>query len=425
MKITRMLALLCGAVLATLSAVPVCSAAGEEEPAALWNGREVAAVASANRPDTCMVMGLCYYYGLGIEQDIQQAVHWFTLGAEGGHADCMRELAKLYRYGVLVPKDSAKALSYMRQAIRGGNESAGVMLAWCYLIGDGVEQDFARAYQLFLRAARNGDGEACYWVGICHHMGYGVPADNTAAYQWYGVGAWHGCLNCMTALGRSYARAEGTRRDLSQSRYWLQRAQSQGIYAAEIIHRDLELAQAVTPLPLEHLSQLSAQQCWEQYLCCIYTDAGYPEQADTWLRRAVELGHHAAAGELATERFSLRSAPQQNALYLPALEKAAAAGDPRAIHTMANYYTMGLSGKGCDIREAARCIQQYAELTGCAGAILSVAEGYVIGIYTGKPDIVQAATRTKQSAEKGCKMALEFAPLFELFSRSAQQTQKN
>jgi TPR repeat protein len=193
-----------------------------------------------------MVMGLCYYYGLGIEQDIQQAVHWFTLGAEGGHADCMRELAKLYRYGVLVPKDSAKALSYMRQAIRGGNESAGVMLAWCYLIGDGVEQDFARAYQLFLRAARNGDGEACYWVGICHHMGYGVPVDNTAAYQWYGVGAWHGCLNCMTALGRSYARAEGTRRDLSQSRYWLQRAQSQGVYAAEIIHRDLELAQAVT-----------------------------------------------------------------------------------------------------------------------------------------------------------------------------------
>lgn len=425
MKVTRVLVLMCGAVFATLSAGAVCAAAGEDELATLWNGREVAAVASANRPDTCMLMGLCYFYGLGIEQDIQQAVHWYTLGAEGGHDGCMRELAKLYRYGLLVPKDAAKAVNYMQQAIHAGNEQAIVMLAWCYLVGDGVEQDFERAYQLFLRAARLGDGEACYWVGLCHHFGYGVPVDDAVAIQWYGAGAWHGSVNCMTALGCCYARAQGVERDLSQARFWLERGRAQGIYEAEILLRDLELAQSVTPVSLEQLSQLTAQQCWEQYLCHICTGAGSPQQTDTWLRRATELGHHTAAAVLAAEHFSFLATPQQNAQYLPALQKAADAGDPRAICTLANYYTMGLSGKGCDIREAARCVRRYAELTDCAGAILQVAEGFIIGGYTEKPDVVQAAAWTKLSAEKGCKLAQEFVAVFEVFSRSAQQRQKN
>lgn len=422
MKLSCITRYLCSAVLAVLLSVPAYSTAQEGEQ--LWNGREMLARASVHNPASCIVMGMCYYYGLGIEQDISKAVHWYTLGAEAGNAECMRELAKLYRFGFLVPKDTKKAIGYMEQAIKVGNTPALLMLGWAYLTGQGVEKDFTRAYKLFLRAARHGDAEACYWVGWCCQRGVGVSVDGALALQWYGVGALRGSVNSMLGLGNVNVCGKGVPRNVAQARFWLQLAAGQGVAEAQAMLRDLELAESVTPMSLSQLSQLTAQQCWEQYLYGTYVANTAEHQPEAWLERAVELGHPRAAAQLASERFSVLAAPHENARWLPSLEKAAAAGEPSAWSALGNYYNLCLNGEE-DMKKISHCVLRYAETSQCAGAMMIMADAYALGAHNKMPDIHQVAERTRLSAAKGFRPAAEILPFVELLSRSAQQLGKN
>jgi len=423
MRLSGITRYVCSAVLAVLLNVPVYSSVQEEEP--LWNGREMLARASVHNPASCIVMGMCYYYGLGIEQDISKAVHWYTLGAEAGNTECMCELAKLYRFGFLVPRDTKKAISYMERAIKAGNTPALLMLGWTYLIGQGVEKDFTRAYNLFLRAARHGHADACYWVGWCCQRGVGVSVDGALALQWYGVGALRGSANCMVGLGNVNVHGKGLRRNVvAQARFWLQLAAGQGVAEAQAMLRDLELAESVTPMSLSQLSQVTAQQCWEQYLYGIYVGDTTEQQPEAWLERAVELGHPRAAAQLASERFSVLATPNENARWLPSLEKAAAAGEPSAWSVLANYYNLCLNGEE-DMHKISHCVLRYAETSQCAGAMMSMADAYALGAYNKVPDIHHVAEWTRRSAAKGFRLAADVLPFVELLSRSAQQPGKN
>lgn len=421
MRLARTLCRVAAVLLTAFSSGWVVTA--DEEP--LWEGQKLVAMADANRPDLCAMLGMSYYYGLGIEQDIPKAIHWFTIGAEGGNDNCMCELAKIYRFGLLVPKDTKKAVSYMQQAIRAGNESAMLMLGWLYLTGDGVDQDFARAYSLFYRAARLGNGSACYMVAICHEQGLSVPADDAAAFQWLAVGAWNDDPNSMYHIAKSYACARGTSHNPAQAQYWFRKVAEQGIYEGKVALDELKLAQSVTPVPDAELASLSAQQCWEQYLHALYVGLLSEQQIAARLEKAVELGHHRAAAELAMQRFSSKNTPEQNFRYLPAVQKAADAGDSLALIALANYYNLCLNGEDADMKHVGNLILKCAERTQCSGLMISVADGYTFGAYGDMPDVVQADAWIKRSAAKGNLLAKRASAIFDVFSRSAQKIKKN
>jgi hypothetical protein len=69
-------------------------------------------------------LGLCYAKGLGVEQDLREAVKWFRKAAEQGHADGQYDLAYCYDSGKGVEMDEQEAVKWYRKAAEQGHADA-------------------------------------------------------------------------------------------------------------------------------------------------------------------------------------------------------------------------------------------------------------------------------------------------------------
>jgi len=401
--------------------LPPLSAAQEPAEESLINGTRLLTVASANNPQTCMLMGMCYYYGLGIGQDIPQAIKWYTLGAESGHDGCMRELARLYRLGVLVPEDPRKAYHYMVQAFKAGNESAQLMLAWQLFTGEFVKQDRQLAFRLFTRAAQAGNEEAFFWVGNCYAHGLGVEKDVAVATEWWAAGAMKGANNCKSALAYAYARGEGVTRDLALADYLLNSGIADGQHSMKLQKEMIHRALAVAPQPIDKLAELSAEACLDQHYYYSFAVEGQRETANKWLLRAAELGNPRAVGLLVGDLLLCAVPREEIERWLPALQRAAQADDPIALLSCAGCYGDGLATK-MDVVRASEYLLQYTRLAEDSSACFAIADAYMAGVFNGKPDIAQALVWCRRAADLGHDLAQEALPTIETLARSAQKS---
>ena len=62
--------------------------------------------------------------GLGVEQNISQAVTWYEQAAAQGYADALYALGELYATGEGVERDMDKAIAWYMQAAEQGQEEA-------------------------------------------------------------------------------------------------------------------------------------------------------------------------------------------------------------------------------------------------------------------------------------------------------------
>ncbi len=418
MKLSRILSLVCGVAMATLAGV--FAHAAEEQ---LWDGSRFEDTAGPHHPQSCHYMGMAYYLGLGVEQNVEKALHWYTLGAEAGDIVCCTELAKIHKIGVLVPKDTSKALAYMLQAAKGGNQSAIVMLAWCYLTGDGVKREPSIGIRLLQKAAQQKNSEAFYWLGYCYSRGYGVEKDDKQALNMYSFGAFAGNPACMGMMGECYATGRGTAQNPAVGQAWLRRAAAGGCYSAQRTVEFIELARATTPVPDEQMPQLGADECWAQYLHRAYITDGYGPASKAWLARAVELEHPIAICVEASEKMNWDAPAEQNARHKSALERAACAGEYLAASLLSNYYTCGFGGV-IDVNKSFEWTQKLVP-TESADIAMGMSDAAYFGLLTGKPDVVQVTEWLRKAAAKKHKIAVEVLPFYEYLLKSHLATKKN
>ena len=72
----------------------------------------------------CHYMGICCYEGIGVNQNYEKAVEWFTLAAEQEHPESQYYLGVCYYNGQGVAEDRAKGLKFLRKAKSGGSVEA-------------------------------------------------------------------------------------------------------------------------------------------------------------------------------------------------------------------------------------------------------------------------------------------------------------
>ena len=84
------------------------------------------------------IMGFCYRFGKGVEQDENKSVKWFKISAAHG------DVCGIHYLGI------------------------------CYYMGQGVEQDRVKAFRLQMTAASQGHGGALYDMGSALYYGEGV-----------------------------------------------------------------------------------------------------------------------------------------------------------------------------------------------------------------------------------------------------------
>jgi uncharacterized protein len=65
-------------------------------------------------------LGECYVEGYGVKADLEEAVHWYLLGADLGDPGCLAELGDCLEFGRGIEKNLNEALRCYRQALAYG-----------------------------------------------------------------------------------------------------------------------------------------------------------------------------------------------------------------------------------------------------------------------------------------------------------------
>ena len=92
-------------------------------------------------------------YNSGSPEDDAEAVRWFRMAAEQGHAEAQFNLGLMYAEGRGVPEDHAAAVDWYRMAAKQGHAGAMTNLGVMYAEGRGVTKDDMEATRWFLKAA--------------------------------------------------------------------------------------------------------------------------------------------------------------------------------------------------------------------------------------------------------------------------------
>jgi hypothetical protein len=102
-------------------------------------------------------LGNIYSLGLGVPENVAEALRWYRLAAEQGNASAQVRLGNIYDHGLGVPENVAEALRWYRLAADQGDASGQNNLGGKYARGDGVPENYVEAYKWFSLSASLGN----------------------------------------------------------------------------------------------------------------------------------------------------------------------------------------------------------------------------------------------------------------------------
>ncbi len=166
-------------------------------------------------------------------EDYQQALIFFTVAAELGHAEAQNFVGFYYLNGYGVEKDYAKAVEWFYKAAAQDNVYATYNLGWCHENGQGVEQNDQQAFSYYLRAAEMGYLESQYKAGLFYWYGQGVSENDIEAVKWFQKAAARNHAEAINKLGICYDKGYGVEKDAGKAFEYYLRAAELGNAAAQ------------------------------------------------------------------------------------------------------------------------------------------------------------------------------------------------
>ena len=130
--------------------------------------------------------GACYWYGNGLEQNLDLAEEWLLKSAQGGNITGMFEYSEFLK---AVYNNYYAAYTWYEAAAYAGEPEGMNRTGLCYFRGEGVEQDYYAAFSWFLSAGQRNHLWGMYNTGYCYENGIGIMADYNQALNWYGMAA--------------------------------------------------------------------------------------------------------------------------------------------------------------------------------------------------------------------------------------------
>lgn len=183
--------------------------------------------ATQGDPEAQCHIGICYYEGKGIEQDVQKAVEWYRKAAEQGYAEAQNRLGVRYDRGEGVEENSKIANEWYLKAAKQGHAKAQFNIGWHYCIGDGIAEDLKQAAHWFSKAAEQGHAEAQFYLGLSYLAGEGVTEDSKQAVAWFLKSANQNYALAQYLLGRCYRDGEGIENNPVEAVFWWKKAAEQ------------------------------------------------------------------------------------------------------------------------------------------------------------------------------------------------------
>jgi len=192
-------------------------------------------------------IGMIYKFGQGVQQDYEEAVKWYRLGAEQGDINAQYNLGLMYENGQGVQQDYKEAVKWYRLGAEQGGVNAQYNLGLMYSTGKGTPQSHkesikwllkvaeqnqvvtsmkaqrlirANYHQLHKQIAEEGDSYAQRFLGASYYLGLGVTQDYAEAAKWYKKAAEKEDRIAQNILGAMYAKGKGVSKDFVEAYKW-------------------------------------------------------------------------------------------------------------------------------------------------------------------------------------------------------------
>lgn len=141
-----------------------------------------------------------YFYGEGIEKDVQASLLWAKKAAEQNYADAANLISVYHFKKALEDGDYAESNRWGFKAIQLGSLKAMLNYTKRYQYGKGVDVDEKMAARLARVAAVCGLPEAQYQYGLYLYGGFGVKRDRKKGLEWIESAAKLGCKEALDLL---------------------------------------------------------------------------------------------------------------------------------------------------------------------------------------------------------------------------------
>lgn len=175
-------------------------------------------VLAQNGNSNAMFLLGVYYYQV---QRYDRSKTWLEQAANNEHAGAMNQLAWIYREGLGVPENLNQAVVWHRYSAEAGYPRAMTNLAYLYSIGQGVEKDLYASARWYERAAELKSASGIYAIASYTLNGIaGYEKDERQGVLLLLEAAQLGHKRAMYVIGKRYETGEGLDRDLEQAMYW-------------------------------------------------------------------------------------------------------------------------------------------------------------------------------------------------------------
>jgi len=201
-----------------------------------------------------------YYFGKGVDKDLNKAVYWYKKSSEQGYPIAKNNLALMYADGEGVKKDTflsfkllcnaaiqnvtvaqnniigmlveshndSQAFKWINIALSNGSEYAKKYLAKLYMVGLIVDQDFEKAKEVYLdlyNSSESKETRATSALNIAHY--YNVKNsdfEDKKAFEWYLIASKLGSGDAKYSIGSIYY----DKKDYKHAFVWFQDAAKEG-----------------------------------------------------------------------------------------------------------------------------------------------------------------------------------------------------
>ena len=104
-------------------------------------------------------LGILYFTGQGVAQNLEQALRWTESAANQGHVNAQFNLGSLYLEGQGTRQNNVLGIDWFTRAAHSGHPSAAFALAKMYQQGDPIPKDLIQAYAWAAKAENNDHDE--------------------------------------------------------------------------------------------------------------------------------------------------------------------------------------------------------------------------------------------------------------------------
>ncbi|KAK8892308.1 hypothetical protein M9Y10_029533 [Tritrichomonas musculus] len=174
-------------------------------------------VKKKNQSETHFSLGFLYYEGIYVQQDIDKAIHYFSLSANQNHIKAQFNLGIIYYNGDHVQQNIVKAINYLSQAADSNHPVAQFNLATIYYDGKYIQKDIDKAIHYFSLAAKQNHPDSLLNLGIIY---YNIQQDINKAIHYFSIAANQNHPKALFNLGTIYYEGKYITRDINKAIYY-------------------------------------------------------------------------------------------------------------------------------------------------------------------------------------------------------------